>query len=74
MPRVELSASYWWLDLESELVVAGDAGTTEPRGPSRRHGWELAGKVRLLEWLFFNGDVTWSRARFWPTCCATSST
>ena len=64
VPRVEVSASYWWLDLESELVFAGDEGTTEARGPSRRHGWELAGKVRLLEWLFFNGDVTWSRARF----------
>ena len=31
LPRVELSATYWVLDLESELVFAGDDGTTEAR-------------------------------------------
>jgi TonB-dependent Receptor Plug Domain len=62
--RVELSATYWVLHLASELVFVGDEGTTEARGPSHRHGWELAARVRLFDWLSFGGDVTVSRARF----------
>lgn len=64
VPRVEVSATYWALKLQSELVFVGDAGTTEARGPSSRHGWEVATRVRLLDWLSFTGDVTISRARF----------
>jgi outer membrane receptor protein involved in Fe transport len=58
LPRVELSATYWVLDLKSELVFAGDDGTTEARGPSHRQGWEVATKVRLLDWLTWSGNVT----------------
>ena len=63
-PRVVLSTTYWTLDLESELVFQGDAGTTEPRGRSHREGWEVATRVKLLDWLSFAGDVTVSRAGF----------
>jgi hypothetical protein len=63
-PRVELSATYFVLDLESELVFVGDEGTTEAQGPSRRQGVEIAGRVRLLDWLYLSGDVTLTRARF----------
>jgi outer membrane receptor protein involved in Fe transport len=63
-PRLQLSATYWVLDLDSELVFVGDEGTTEARGPSHRHGWELAVRLRLLEWLTISGDVTRSWARF----------
>jgi len=64
LPRVELSATYWVLDLASELVFVGDAGTTEPRGSSHRQGWEIAARVRLLDWLTFTGDVTTTHAEF----------
>jgi len=64
VPRVELSVTYWVLDLASELVFVGDAGTTEARGPSHREGWEFATRVKLLDWLTFSGDVTTSRAQF----------
>src|SRR5439155_697306 len=64
LPRVELSATYWVLDLASELVFIGDDGTTQARGPSHREGWEFATRVKLLEWLTFSGDVTTSRATF----------
>jgi outer membrane receptor protein involved in Fe transport len=62
--RLELSASYWELAVESELVFVGDEGTTEIRGPSRRRGVEVAGRLALLDWLILSGDVTASRARF----------
>jgi len=64
LPRVEFSATYWVLDLASELVFNGDEGTTEARGPSHREGWEFATRVKLLEWLAFSGDVTTTRASF----------
>lgn len=63
-PRLQLSATYWVLNLKSELVFAGDDGTTEARGPSQRHGWEFNGRLRLLDWLTFSGDVTLSQAKF----------
>jgi outer membrane receptor protein involved in Fe transport len=61
IPRVELFGTYWVLDLGSELVFVGDDGTTEARGPSHREGFEFGGKVRLLDWLIFTGDLTYTR-------------
>ena len=58
MPRVELSATYWVLDLDSELVLSGDAGTTEPAGSTHRAGWEVGTRIGLLDWLTFAGYVT----------------
>lgn len=60
LPRVELSVTYWVLDLDSELVFNGDDGTTSPQGPSHRDGWEASTKVRLLDWLTFTGDFTYT--------------
>ena len=64
LPRVELSATYWVLDLKSELVFVGDEGTTEPRGPSHRQGWEFTTRVQLLDWLTLSGDVTITDSAF----------
>ena len=64
IPRVELSATYWWLNLASELVFIGDEGTTQAQGPSHRQGFEFAMRAKLLDWLTFSGDVTSSHAEF----------
>ena len=61
VPRVELFATYWFLDLGSELVFVGDDGTTSAQGPSHRDGLELGAKVRLFDWLTFTGDFTYTR-------------
>ena len=60
LPRTEIFATYWFLDLASELVFAGDAGTTQARGPSHREGLEAGVKVRPLDWLTFTGDFTYT--------------
>jgi outer membrane receptor protein involved in Fe transport len=68
IPRVELFATYWALDLGSELVFVGDEGTTEAQGPSHREGFEFGAKVRLLDWLTFTGDFTYTgKAEFVQT-------
>lgn len=50
--RLNLSASLWYLELDSELLFVGDAGITEPSRPSRRYGIELPIYYRLGNWVF----------------------
>ncbi|CAG9185684.1 hypothetical protein LMG32289_06055 [Cupriavidus pampae] len=67
-PGLQLSASLWQLDIGSELVYSGDAGTTEPSPPSRRRGVELAAYYAPAEGplagLIVDADAAFSRARF----------
>jgi outer membrane receptor protein involved in Fe transport len=67
LPGMELSASLWLLNLESELVFVGDAGETEARGRTRRYGTELGARYFLTDWLSVAGDVTVSKAYFTAT-------
>lgn len=61
---VELIATLWQLDLQSELVFVGDEGTTEVRGASRRRGVEIAARGQVYGPLYFNGSFTWTKAEF----------
>jgi hypothetical protein len=62
--RVHSTAALWWLDLSSELLFVGDAGTTEPSRPSRRWGIEWALDATPRPWLTLDTSVAWSHARF----------
>lgn len=64
VPRLQSSLSFWRLDLDSELVFVGDAGTTEASFPSRRTGVEWANFWTPLDWFVIDADVAISRARF----------
>lgn len=61
---MELIATLWAVDLQSELVFVGDEGTTEIRGATRRRGVEVAARGQVWGPLSFNGSVTMTRARF----------
>jgi hypothetical protein len=61
---VQSTVALWYLDLDSELLFVGDAGTTEAGLPSRRHGIEWTNYARLRPWLTVDADVSFSRARF----------
>ena len=61
---VELIATAWLLDLQSELVFVGDEGTTEIRGRSRRQGFEGAMRGQVWGPIYVNGSVTWTKAEF----------
>jgi hypothetical protein len=52
------------LDLDSELIFAGDGGTTEASRPSRREGIELQNFWHPRPWLALDADYAYSRARF----------
>jgi hypothetical protein len=64
IPRVQTAVTYFVLDLASELVFSGDAGTTEAGRPSRRQGIEVQNFYQPLPWLAFDADYSASRARF----------
>jgi outer membrane receptor protein involved in Fe transport len=59
-----MTIALWRLDLASELVFVGDAGTTEPGRSSTRTGVEWSAYVRLTPWLTADADIAWSHARF----------
>jgi hypothetical protein len=54
----------WLLDLDSELLFVGDAGTTEAGRPSRRLGVEWTNYWRIRRWLAADADLAFTRARF----------
>ncbi len=70
--RLDLAASLWLLDLESELVFSGDAGnqetgaggTFQPSGPTRRWGVDFETRLRALSWLFIDYDLSYSDPRY----------
>lgn len=62
--RISFSLGGFWLEIEDELVFAGDAGTSEQSGRSRRFGAELAMSADLTDWLYARGDIAYTSARF----------
>jgi outer membrane receptor protein involved in Fe transport len=61
---LQLAASIWGLELDSELLYVGDGGATEASGESRRYGFELGAVYTPTDWFIIDADYTWSHARF----------
>jgi len=64
VPGLQTSVALWRLDSDSELAYSADAGTTEPKGASRRHGLELNNHLALNRWLLLDADMAWTHARY----------
>jgi outer membrane receptor protein involved in Fe transport len=64
VPGVQSSLALWRLDIDSELLFTGDAGTTEPSRASRRWGIEWNSAWQPIRWLLFDLNFAWSHARF----------
>ncbi len=58
------TVALWELQLDSELLFVGDAGTTEPSRPSLRKGIELAANWRPLSAWEVDADLSMTRSRF----------
>lgn len=61
--KLNLSASLWYLELDSELLFVGDVGITEPSRPSRRYGIELPVYYRIGHWVL-DLEVALTRSRY----------
>lgn len=64
--NLQLSASLWWLTLDSELIFVGDEGTTEASDKSERLGVESSLFWSPAPWLIIDGDMAMTRARIQP--------
>lgn len=64
LPGLATTLSLFYLELDSELLFVGDAGTTEAGRPSRRQGIEFANFWRLSPRISMELDAALSRARF----------
>jgi outer membrane receptor protein involved in Fe transport len=58
------TANYWEMEVDSELIYVGDAGSVEPSQASERHGYELTAFWRPRDWLAIDAVWTGSHARF----------
>jgi hypothetical protein len=61
---LQSSLSLWRLELASELVFAGDAGTTEASRPSLRRGIEWSNRYIPKPWIIMDLDLSASHAQF----------
>nr|MDQ6932585.1 TonB-dependent receptor [Candidatus Eremiobacteraeota bacterium] len=61
--KLRTTVSFWNLDLGSELVFSGDAGTTSPGRPSQRSGVELANFYVPSPGVTIDADLSTSSAR-----------
>ena len=64
LPNLQLTASLWTLQLDSELLFVGDAGVTEASRESERRGIEAGAIWNPVSWLILDADLAWSRSRF----------
>jgi outer membrane receptor protein involved in Fe transport len=64
IPRLDSRLALFLLDLESEILFLGDAGTTEASRASRRVGVEWTNRWQATPALAFDLDVAATRARF----------
>lgn len=58
------SLAVWHLEIDSELLFVGDAGTTEPSNGSRRYGVTWTNFYQLGDWLWLDADYAWVHPRF----------
>ena len=62
--RWNFAAALWYLELDSELLFVGDAGSTEATRPSERWGLEINNFWMIDEVWSLEADVAWTDARF----------
>ena len=61
---LKLTAAYWWLNQDSELIFVGDSNSVEPKGGSEREGVELTLFWQPRDWLGIDAVWTDSQARY----------
>ncbi len=61
---IKLTATYWWLDLDSELKFVGDSNSVEPGPATERKGYELTAFWRPLPSIAVDAVWTGSHARY----------
>lgn len=61
--RLFINSALWHLFMEQEFVYVGDEGIVEAGGRTRRMGIDFGLRYQLLDWLFFDTDLSYAHAR-----------
>jgi hypothetical protein len=61
---LQTTFTVWRLEIDSELIFVGDAGTTNPTRPSHRQGIEWVNHWQPADWLKINADLSLSSANY----------
>jgi hypothetical protein len=64
LPRWQTTLAVWRLEMDSEWVYVGDAGTTQAGRPSRRTGVEWTHHWTPTDRLWFDANLAWTRPRY----------
>lgn len=64
---LQSTLALWLLDIDSELVFSGDAGSTEASAPTRRYGVEWTNYYTPTTWLSLDADFSLSHSEFRET-------
>lgn len=64
LPGLNTTLAVWYLQMSSELVFTGDAGTTEPTPGTNRYGVEWTNFYKPLDWLTFDADFALTSSRY----------
>ena len=65
IPGLQSSLAIYQLDFDSELLFAGDAGSTSDTGrASRRVGFEFSNYYKPTSWMTIDADIAYARARY----------
>ncbi|MFK7732856.1 MAG: TonB-dependent receptor [Pseudomonadales bacterium] len=64
LPGLNSSLAIWYLELDSELLFVGDAGTTEASRPSKRQGVEFNNFWSINEIWSLEADFSWTDSEF----------
>ncbi|RYY76428.1 MAG: TonB-dependent receptor [Gammaproteobacteria bacterium] len=59
----KITAAYWWLNLDSELIFVGDSNSVEPKGGTERRGYEVVAFWHPVNWIGIDAVYTGSQAR-----------
>ncbi len=64
VPRLQTTATVWYLSFDSELIYVGDSGSTQDGPGTHRAGLEVSNYFSPNPWTTVDLDVSFSRARF----------
>jgi outer membrane receptor protein involved in Fe transport len=62
--KLNITGTYWWLDVSSELIFVGDSNAVEPKSGGKRRGLELVAFWKPVDWLGIDAVYTHSHAHY----------
>jgi outer membrane receptor protein involved in Fe transport len=64
VPKLQVQVAVFQEDFSSELAFDEDQGQDQATAPSRREGVEVSAEYRPFQWVEFNTDLSFAKARY----------